>query len=191
MPRGKRRPNNLPDKVYNLRNSAVRAEKHQKMAGKHQEMADVETRGAEPHVHTASSVGAVDARPSGGGALAAGTSGDGSIAAGPSSERDDLGKLIRELSLQLNYKLDSVKKDKQDIMKSVSCIEIAVQDNSSRISKIEKEKIPELQREIQKVRNEFEQKMIVVEMHERKQNLLMYGVQAKPNEVWKILPREK
>ena len=72
----------------------------------------------------------------------------------------------------------------------MSAIETAVQDNADRIIVVENEKIPQIQKEIQRVERDFCNKLLAVELHDRKLNLLMYGVPTRRNEDVEAVVRE-
>ena len=73
----------------------------------------------------------------------------------------------------------------------MSAIETAVQDNADRIIVVENEKIPKVQKEIQRVERDFSNKLLAVELHDRKLNLLMYGVPTRRNEDVEAVVKEK
>ena len=79
---------------------------------------------------------------------------------------------VRWMFEQLNEKMD----------KFIRTIEHSVQDNSDRIIDVENVKIPQLRKEIQRVEADFSNKLLEREIHERKQNLLVYGIASKQNE---------
>ena len=83
-------------------------------------------------------------------------------------------KLLMDLS-RLTLGLSETK-EKVDILESCAS------DSSARLSEIEKEQLPKLQDGIRKVREEMEEKCLLLEIHDRKSNLLLYGVQHSPNE---------
>lgn len=56
---------------------------------------------------------------------------------------------------------------------------------------LEKERIPQIQREIERVERECENKLLAAELHERKQNLLMYGMQTTTNEDVEDIAKKK
>ena len=110
-------------------------------------------------------------------------------AAAPSNS--DIASLIASMketteanNKQLNAKLDMIISDvstlKQDfcgIKETVSELQTFATDASARIEDIESSKIPEMLKEIKKVKGELEVKLTLFEIHERKLNLLLYGVE--------------
>ena len=101
----------------------------------------------------------------------------------------ELRKMFAEFKVDLNTKLDLVISDletvKSDIasMKSTMLdLEGSVADTSARIDTVESDKIPSIQRSLDQMKAEFEDKLIYQELHHRKQNLLLYGIPSQPNE---------
>ena len=84
---------------------------------------------------------------------------------------------------QINAKLDTVitdigslKEEFRGIKQSVSQLEAFAEDTTSRIEEIENSKLPDLLNKIEKAKSDLEEKLILYEIHERKLNLLIYGV---------------
>ena len=69
-----------------------------------------------------------------------------------------------------------------ELTTKVTGLESSVEDTSSRISGVENSKLPNLKEEIDKVRDDLDEKLLLYEIHNRKQNLLIYGVMQQPNE---------
>ena len=78
--------------------------------------------------------------------------------------------------------LGSFQKDLAEMKKNISEMECSVTDTSDRIADVENSKLPDLKKEIDKVRYELEEKMLLSEIHNRKLNLLIYGVSPQNNE---------
>ena len=78
--------------------------------------------------------------------------------------------------------LGSFQKDLAEMKKNISEMECSVTDTSDRIADVENSKLPDLKKEIDKVRYELEEKMLLSEIHNRKLNLLIYGVTPQNNE---------
>ena len=78
--------------------------------------------------------------------------------------------------------LNAVKTDIATVKSTMQDLEGSVADTSARIQSVEAEKIPELQRQLNQMKAEFEDKLIQQELHHRKQNLLFYGIASHPNE---------
>ena len=113
-----------------------------------------------------------------------------SAGAAAASSISDIAALIASMkeatesnNKQLNAKLDMIISDvstlKQEfsgIKESVSELQTFATDASARIEDIESSKLPGMLKEIKKVRGELEEKLTLFEIHERKLNLLLYGV---------------
>ena len=90
---------------------------------------------------------------------------------------------------QLNDKLDTLiidvsylKTEISGIKETVSELEASANVASGRIDDIENRKIPDALSKIEKVKADLEEKLILYEIHERKLNLLVYGVRVSQNE---------
>ena len=90
---------------------------------------------------------------------------------------------IDEMKSTLNNKLDFViaelngmKDDLAETKRNVTEIEASLNFTDEKISKIENETIPTLKESIKKHGKEFEDKIILMELHQRKQNLIIYGI---------------
>ena len=108
----------------------------------------------------------------------------------------DLAALISSLkasseasSKQLNEKLDTVigditalKSDLTGIKNKVSDLETSVNFTSERLDDMEKSKLPDMLKKIENARRDLEEKLTLFEIHERKLNLLVYGVRMSKNE---------
>ncbi|XP_072169863.1 uncharacterized protein [Diadema setosum] len=78
--------------------------------------------------------------------------------------------------------LDAVKNDLASVKSTMQDLEGSVADTSARISMVESDKIPNLERYLDQIKAEFEEKLMEQEIHHRKQNLLFYGIPAQPQE---------
>ena len=101
----------------------------------------------------------------------------------------ELKSMFAEFKTDLNNKLDhvisdlnTVKNDIASVKSTIQDLEGSVGDTSARIDIVESEKLPNLQRQLDQMKAEFEDKLIQQEMHHRKQNLLFYGIASHPNE---------
>ena len=95
----------------------------------------------------------------------------------------ELKSLFSNLSLQLNTKLDhalielsTIKRDLLDTKQKVADLETSASFTADKISHIEKEELPKIQDKLQKATEELEDKLLILEIHNRKQNLLFYGI---------------
>ena len=100
----------------------------------------------------------------------------------------DLKQMVFAMSLQVNHKLDfaiselaKFKDELADTRRIVSDLQVSVADTSARVSKCEAE-FPATQQAVVKVRNEVEEKLLQLEIHDRKLNLLFYGIPGSPDE---------
>ena len=87
---------------------------------------------------------------------------------------------------QLNGKLDKImddmanmKVDLANTKKTVSDLETGLTNTSDRVSNLEKNDLPQLRSLIDKKIEELDEKITLSEIHDRKQNLLIYGVQQR------------
>ncbi|XP_071481979.1 uncharacterized protein [Diadema antillarum] len=101
----------------------------------------------------------------------------------------ELRNMFADFKTEINNKLDhvisdlnAVKTDIATVKSTMQDLEGSVADTSARIQSVEAEKIPELQRQLNQMKAEFEDKLIQQELHHRKQNLLFYGIVSHPNE---------
>ena len=102
---------------------------------------------------------------------------------------EDMRDMLRNLSIQLNEKLDRVvadmshlKRDLAETKATIGDIEKSLTDTSTRVSDLETKEIPHLKENIRDMKSEFEEKLLQFEIHDRKQNLLIYGVPQTVNE---------
>lgn len=93
----------------------------------------------------------------------------------------EMKELFAQLSTEMNHRFDAIGADIADTKKSITDLKETVNFNSSKIEKVEKETLPKLKKEIDAKSKEIEDKIILLEMHQRKQNLLVYGVGERGN----------
>ncbi|XP_072176987.1 uncharacterized protein [Diadema setosum] len=101
----------------------------------------------------------------------------------------ELMSMMTDLKETITTKMDTVlsevvsfKRDLAEVKKNIAEMEHSVADTSDRIAEVEDSKLPNLRKEIDKVRYDMEEKMLLYEIHNRKLNLLIYGVTPQSNE---------
>ncbi|XP_072180708.1 uncharacterized protein [Diadema setosum] len=101
----------------------------------------------------------------------------------------ELMSMMTDLKDTITTKMDTVlsevvslKRDLAEVKKNTAEMEHSVADTSDRIAEVEDSKLPNLRKEIDKVRYDMEAKMLLYEIHNRKLNLLIYGVTPQRNE---------
>ena len=101
----------------------------------------------------------------------------------------ELRKMFADFKTELSNKLDhvildldSVKSDIAVVKTKMQTLEDSVADTSARISTVEDEKIPYIERRLKEIEADYEDKLMQQELHNRKQNLLFYGIPSHPNE---------
>ena len=98
---------------------------------------------------------------------------------------NELKKMFATLNSKIDYVLDELNSIKQEVAatkQNVSEIEESVSFANDKIADIERSKIPELREKVDKNREEMEAKLLLLEIHDRKQTLLIYGCREKENE---------
>ena len=97
--------------------------------------------------------------------------------------------MFRNFTTQVNTKLDSViseisviKSDLESTKKTVTDLEIGITHTSDRLDTVENNTLPQLRKYVEDKLVELDEKLTLSEIHDRKQNLLVYGVPPKPNE---------
>ena len=78
--------------------------------------------------------------------------------------------------------LNNIKSELSTTKKTVSELEDNVNLAHDKIMSIEKDALPKLQEQIEREREELDTKLTLLEIHDRKQNLLVYGVPCTRNE---------
>lgn len=86
-------------------------------------------------------------------------------------------RLFANLSSEMNTRFDLIGADILETKKSISDLKETVDFNSSRIQEVEKESLPKLKEEIKAKTKVLDDKLTLLEIHDRKQNLLVYGVE--------------
>lgn len=97
--------------------------------------------------------------------------------------------LITSLSSQMNQRFDAIELEfnimKREIAESKATIceiETAVSHNSDDISEIKNDELPALKATCERLIKELDEKVLSLELYQRKQNLLLYGVKELHNE---------
>ena len=101
----------------------------------------------------------------------------------------EMRSMFKDLTVQMNSKFDLVIADITAIKRELNITKNAVIDleksvdfNDSKIKNLEKEVLPKIHEQLTKKSEEIEDKLILLELHQRKQNLLIYGVPERKNE---------
>lgn len=96
---------------------------------------------------------------------------------------DRMNSLFQQLSDQMNGKFDliiedisTIKRELRETKGAVMELETSVNINEAKLKEIEKDTIPKLKDELAKKNQALEEKIMLLELHDRKQNLLIYGV---------------
>eukprot|EP00057_Strongylocentrotus_purpuratus_P026860 XP_011681334.1 PREDICTED: uncharacterized protein LOC105446343 [Strongylocentrotus purpuratus] len=100
----------------------------------------------------------------------------------------DLNNSITEFQSFISSKLDGISTDVAAINKRFTDLEVSVNFNAAKIREIEDRKLPEVKDSTQKMMKVLENKIISLEIHNRKSNLLFYGInQNEGEDVYKVL----
>ena len=100
----------------------------------------------------------------------------------------DLQKTILDFKNFLSGKLDTISADVTAINSKFDTLEASVKFNSSKLSDIEKKTLPKLEATVKQNYKSLENKILALEMHNRKANLLFYGIQqAERENVYEVL----
>ena len=126
---------------------------------------------------------------------APGNQGEQSVPTSVTGIFNELKGMFTNLSLQMTAKMDSVlseicavKHDLAETKRFVADIESAVNFNASQITSLEKETIPKMNDEIETKISNVEEKLMLLELHQRKQNLLIYGMpDGKDEDIYKVV----
>ena len=101
----------------------------------------------------------------------------------------EIRKMFSAFSNKIEVKLDNVisdfnslKEEMASLKTTTDALEKSTQDTSDRIHDVEAEKLPQLERKLAKVKSEIDDKLLQLELHNRKQNLLFYGIAPRPQE---------
>lgn len=88
----------------------------------------------------------------------------------------DIRKCMSEFSDKICMKIDNLTEEVSQLSKKVNEVEKSVQFNSDKITEIEKKELPEIRSNIQSSLSKLEEKLIMMEIYNRKSNLLFYGI---------------
>lgn len=101
----------------------------------------------------------------------------------------EIRKMFSAFSDKIEGKLDNVILDLNSLKREVSTLKTTIrdlehsaEDTSDRINYVETEKLPDMERNLTKLKTEIDEKLIQLELHNRKQNLLFYGIAPRPQE---------
>ena len=101
----------------------------------------------------------------------------------------DVKDMFRNFTTQVNDKLDTVindiaelKSDLEITKKTVSDLQSSQTYTSDRLLDVEEKSLPQLRKYIDKKITELDEKITLSEIHDRKPNLLIYGIPPKANE---------
>ena len=86
----------------------------------------------------------------------------------------EMKELFAQLSREMNARFDAITSDLADLKETVNF-------NSTKIQEVEKNIISKLKEEIESKNKVIEEKIVLMELHQRKQNLLVYGVAERGN----------
>ena len=96
---------------------------------------------------------------------------------------------MRKMSAELNRKLDHVIVDLDAVTNDIAAmktkmqtLENSVEDTSARIATVETKSIPNIESRLNELKSYFDDKLMYQELHQRKQNLLLYGIPSQTNE---------
>ena len=102
---------------------------------------------------------------------------------------NDLKQFIMQMKEDIMSKLDQNQRDIREIREelrnmktTVSDVEKATCNHAQRLDDIEKKTIPEVKSTMAKTVSQLEEKLLLLEIHDRKSNLLVYGVEEKKDE---------
>lgn len=90
-------------------------------------------------------------------------------------------KIIEKLDL-LNANVTSIHKEIAEIRANMTDLQAAVADSSARLTDIENDALPKLRKRNENLETDLTQKLMALELHDRKMNLLIYGVEKKKDE---------
>lgn len=95
----------------------------------------------------------------------------------------DLQNNILDFKNFLSSKLDKISADITGINKRFDDLKTSVDFNSAKILEIENQKLPKLENSVQQRIQSLENKILSLEIHDRKSNLLFYGLQQNEGEI--------
>ena len=101
----------------------------------------------------------------------------------------EIRKMFSSFSAKIEKKLDdvvtditSLKQDVSTLKTTINALEASMSDTSARISSVEDVKLPQMDRKIKKLEEKLDEKLLALELHDRKQNLLFYGIAPRTQE---------
>ena len=94
----------------------------------------------------------------------------------PQLTLSDMRKCMSEFSDKICKKIDILTEEVGQLSNKVNEVERSVQFNADKITEIEKNELPEIRSNIQAGLSKLEEKMILMEIYNRKANLLFYGI---------------
>ena len=108
---------------------------------------------------------------------------------GGSNVLPEMKQMFAQLSHDMNSRFDAMSQDLHMMKAELTQTRRAIQDletsvsfNADKIKMVEKEALPKIREEIECKTAELEEKLMLLELHHRKQNLLVYGVPEGKNE---------
>ena len=90
-------------------------------------------------------------------------------------------KIIDKLDL-LSSDISAMRKEIGEVRALVADLEATTADSSARLTKIENESLPHMKEEYKRLESELREKMLALEIHDRKTNLLLYGIKQERGE---------
>lgn len=95
---------------------------------------------------------------------------------------EDLQRNLTQLSTRICGKLDQLSDDVNAMNKKFDELESSVKFNSAKITEMETEELPKMKAMLGEKIEKLEEKLILLEIHNRKSNLLFYGVESQQGE---------
>ena len=80
------------------------------------------------------------------------------------------------------HEIREMKDEIRAVKTTVSDVEKTTSNHAERLDKITQETFPQLKSEVDSKVAELQEKLLLLEIHDRKNNLLIYGVEEKENE---------
>ena len=90
-------------------------------------------------------------------------------------------RIIEKLDT-LNANVSAIRKEVSEMRANMSDLQAAVADSSERLTAIESDVLPKMHKKNENLENELKQMIMTLELHDRKMNLLIYGVEKKKDE---------
>lgn len=90
-------------------------------------------------------------------------------------------KIIEKLDL-LNSNVTTIHKEVAELRANISDLQAAVADSTARLTHIENDALPKMQKKSENLESELKQMIMALELHDRKMNLLIYGMEKKKEE---------